>query len=302
LTDVADAVPEMRLSVKYSGYEADRGRMSALDLGPAIFGVGEIFGQASRILYNDDARVRIEVRADFAHASFGIEFIAVSATGLAGLTWQQLSNIATVLGIGGGAVGAVRGAIGLYRWQRGREIDSVERVGDQMRLTINDQSVNVAINEYQIFVNPEVRKGFKALVEPMEREGIERVSIQADDQPEEVIQRQERASFLEPPLPEGALSVDRSTAILEIISISFREGNKWRFAQGGSAFHAEILDEEFLAKVRAQRELFGAGDALRVEMQIETKREGGQLKYERRINHEIEHLRADSESVLIERF
>src|SRR5690242_8858827 len=111
----------MRLTAKYGGYEADRGRMNALDLGPAIFGVGEIVGQASRILYNDDARVRVEVRADFTHASFGIEFIAASTAGLTGLTWEQLANIAAVVGFGGTVVaGAVKGAVGIYRWQRGR--------------------------------------------------------------------------------------------------------------------------------------------------------------------------------------
>ena len=291
----------MRLTVKYGGYEADQGRMNALDLGPAIFGVGELVGQASRILYNDDARVRVEVRADFAHASFGIEFIAVSASGLAGLSWDQLGHIAIVLGIATGvpavAIGAVRGVIGLYRWQRGRKIDRAERVGDQMRLTIIDQSVNVSIVEYQIFINPVVRKGFERLVAPMEKEGVDSVSLQADDQPPEVIQRQERAAFAEPPLPEEAVSVDRSNAILEIISISFREGNKWRFAQGGNAFYAEILDKEFLAKVRGERELFGAGDALRVEMEIQTKREGGDLRFEHRIIHVIDHIHAEPEEL-----
>lgn len=268
--------------------------MNALDLGPAIFGVGEMIGQASRILYNDSTRVKVEVRADLEHASFGIEFIAVSASGIGGLTWEQLAAITVLLGFGGKAVEntfkGVKNVAGLLRWQRGRAIDQTERVEDDVRLTINDESVNVPVTVYNIFINPEVRKGFKALVDPMENEGVDSVSIQAEDAAPEKIERFERSSFQEPPLPERLLGVFRSMAILEIVSISFREGHKWRFAQGGNDFFAEILDHQYLRTMRTQHEQFAAGDALVVEMEIETKREGSSLRYERRITKVFQHI------------
>jgi hypothetical protein len=286
----------MRLAVKYGGTEVDRGRMDALDLGPAIFGLGEMVGQTSRILFNDSTRVKVEVRADFPHASFGIEFLAVAAEGagiIGALTLEQLAQIAEVLGFGlAASAGVVKGVIGLYRWQRGRRIDTAERTGDQIRLKIHDESVNVSVVEYNVFIDPTVRNGFRALVEPLKREGVDTVSIQADDGPKEVINRRERPLFAEAPLPEEELAVDRSTAVLEIVSISFREGNKWRFAQGAGTFYADILDEAFLAKVAAQREFFASGDALRVEMEIQTVRAGTELQFERKIIRVLEHLRA----------
>ena len=65
---------EMRLNVRYRGLDVDQGRMSALELGPAIFAVGQMVGRTSRVLYGDEARVKVEVRADFEHGSFGIDF------------------------------------------------------------------------------------------------------------------------------------------------------------------------------------------------------------------------------------
>lgn len=55
---------EMRLNVRYRGPDVDRGRMSALELGPAIFGMGQMVGRTSRVLYGDEIRVKVEVRAE----------------------------------------------------------------------------------------------------------------------------------------------------------------------------------------------------------------------------------------------
>ena len=102
---------EMRLNVRYRGLDVDRGRMGALELGPAIFGVGQMVGRTSRVLYGDEARVKVEVRADFEHASFGIDFVARStAQGLMPpLTMEDLKNISIVLGLVAGTLGSARG-------------------------------------------------------------------------------------------------------------------------------------------------------------------------------------------------
>ncbi|MDP3910741.1 MAG: hypothetical protein Q8Q14_10150 [Gemmatimonadales bacterium] len=286
----------MKLKVRYQGREPDRGRMSATELGPAILGIGEMVGQASRILFGDQARVRVEVQAEPQHASFGIEFFAVApGAGLVPpLSLQDLAAIAAILGFGGGtAVATARGLVWLVRWLRGRKIDKVEKVGDDIRITINDQSTNITVNEYRVFVNPQVRKGLKAVVAPLEQEGFDSVSIEPETQPPQVIEKSEREFFARIPLPEEEISVDRSTAILEVVAPAFREGYKWRFAQGGETFFAAILDEKFLGEVAQHQELFGSGDALKVEMEIRTTRTEDGFDFERRIVHVVEHIRSE---------
>ena len=168
---------EMKLQVKYNGPLVDRGRMSALDLGPAILGLGEMVGEASRVLYGDANRIRVDVRADFAHASFGIEFYAAAvASGLIPpLTLSQLAELCGVLGFV--AFTVPKGAIALFRWQRNRKIDRVERDGDEINITINDESKRITVNEYNVFINPTVRKGFDNLTKPLEQEGVQGVSF-----------------------------------------------------------------------------------------------------------------------------
>ncbi len=253
----------------------------------------EMVGQASRILYGDDTRVRVEVQARPRQASFGLEFYCVSAAApqlIPALTLDQLANIAVILGFGSGMVG---GVIRLVRWLNGRNIDRVEKDGDEINITIKDESINITTNEYRVFVNPEVRKGLKALVAPLDQEGFESVDIQAANAPPQQITKAERGAFSRIPLPEEEISVDRSTAILEVVAPSFRQGLKWRFAQGGGfTFFADIVDERFLADVARHTELFGSGDALRVELEIRTVRTEDGFGFERKIVRVIEHIPA----------
>lgn len=283
---------EMKLDVKYRGRDVDSGRMAAVDLGPAIFAVGEIFGAAAREIYKDEARIRVEVQADLQHSSFGIEFFAVAIPGglVPQLTLQDLANVAAILGFAGGTtVAGVMGVTRLIRWVRGRKIDRAEPVGDRIKITINDESTNVTINEYRIFVNPEVRKGFKNLTAPLERPGIDEVVIEPEGLPPERIVRDERASFQNIPSPEEEVDVANVTAVLEIVQPALRGEYMWRFAQGNETFQADVADEAFLKRVAA-REPFAAGDALRVEMEVRTVRTADGWRYQRTVTRVTHHF------------
>jgi hypothetical protein len=283
---------EMKLDVRYRGRAVNGGRMAAVDLGPAIFAVGEIFGAAARELYRDEASIRVEVQADLQRASFGIEFFAVALPGglVPQLTLQDLANVAAILGFAGiTPVAGYMGVTRLIRWVRSRKIDRVERVGDNIQITINDQSTNVTVNEYRIFVNPEVRKGFKNLTAPLEKPGIDEVLIEPEGLPPERITREERSSFQNIPSPEEEVDVANVTAVLEIVQPSLKGDYMWRFAQGNDTFQAEVADQAFLRRVAA-REPFAAGDALRVEMEVRTIRTADGWRYQRTVTRVTHHF------------
>lgn len=289
---------EVKIKIKYSGADVDRGRMNALDLGPALLGIGEMVGSASRILYGDETRVRVEVHADFKHASFGVELFATSmADGIiSALTSDQLANLTQVLGfVGCGIAGAYMGVSKLLKWQRDRKIDSVERTGDQVRIVIGDEVKNITVHEYNIFIDPSVRSGYSALAKPLDQPGVDQVDIQVDELIPETIDKSEREFFDSPPLPSEDVSVDQSTAILEILSLSFRDRTKWSFAQGESTFSASMADDEFLARVSKEREPFRAGDALKVILEIRTTKKGKEYKFSRKIVKVLEHLKSAPE-------
>lgn len=282
--------PEMKLSIKYNGPTVESGRMDAVELGPAIFGVGKMFTETAKTLYGDETKVRLDVKADFEHGSFGIEFLASSASPdlLPGLTLDEIATIATLLGLAGGG-----GVLGVIRWLRGRDIDQAEETEDGYTLHVHDESLTINIDEYRAFVNPDVRRGYQALVEPMEDEGVDSVDLRAEGQEAERIERDERKYFEGASPPEEEVSTDESRRVLEVISVSFKEGNMWRFAEGEATYYAEIVDEDFLERVDEHEVTFGKGDALLVRMETRTTRAGGQLEYDRKILEVIEHMPGD---------
>lgn len=286
---------EMRLELKYQGWRADRGRLNALEVGPAIFGMGQTVGDAARVLYGDSQRVRVEVRADFEHASFGVEFVAVSDVGalVSSLSLADLANIAQILGFSGGtAWGVVR----LIKWLRGRRITSVARTGDTYSITTEDNSTtNITVNVYRVFADTGVRDGLKAITRPLEQEGVDQLEIRAEDREPVIIEKTEQAFFKSVTLPEEEVAVDTGRHTLEVVSPVFREDNSWRFSAGGGSFWARVADEKFLAEVGRHRTVFGRGDLLRVEMETRTYRQGTDLTYRRVITHVYEHISAESD-------
>ncbi|MEQ1659466.1 MAG: hypothetical protein ABL896_11885, partial [Hylemonella sp.] len=55
--------------------------------------------------------------------------------------------------------------------------------------------------------------------------------------------------------------------LLQIESAVFKDDNKWRFNDGATAFFAEIVDPDFLARINSGDERFGKGDVLVVDLQ-----------------------------------
>jgi hypothetical protein len=283
---------EMRIDVTYFGPLVEGGRIGAMDLGPSIFGLGKMVSQASLVLYGDSTRVNVEVEADFERGSFGLEaFIVSAAEGVwEALASDDLTNVLTNLGLG---VGGTVGLFKVFRWIRGRKVERAEKTPTGVTLTIHDESLHLTFVEYKLLVNPEMIEALESFVLPLKREGIDGVQIRPERGEPETITRHEASYFTRRVLPEEEISVDSSTAIVEVVSPSFREGNKWRLAQGSTTFWAEVLDEDFLQRVYRHEITFGKGDALHVEMETTTTRTAGELQYDRIVIRVLKVIEAD---------
>lgn len=86
--------------------------------------------------------------------------------------------------------------------------------------------------------------------------------------------------------------------LLQIESAVFKDGNKWRFTDGGPAFFAEITDKDFLGRIESGSERCGKGDVLIVDLRrIQTVSDNG-LKIEYIVETVREH-RAPLQSGLL---
>jgi len=67
---------------------------------------------------------------------------------------------------------------------------------------------------------------------------------------------------------------------LQLVSVVFQEGGKWRFSDGNSPFFADIKDDKFLNKIERNEIAFAKDDLLEVELEKKQILAGGVLKTE----------------------
>ena len=76
---------------------------------------------------------------------------------------------------------------------------------------------------------------------------------------------------------------------LQIISLSFKEDNKWRLTDGAEPFTADIEDVDFLNKIANDEISFGKNDYLICEVRERQSMTSKGLKKERTVMKVIEH-------------
>jgi hypothetical protein len=85
--------------------------------------------------------------------------------------------------------------------------------------------------------------------------------------------------------------------LLQIESLTFKDGNKWRVSDGNATFYVAIEDKAFLAKIDAG-ECFGKADVLLVNLRQVQRIEGAKLVTESVILEVIEHRQPLQQSLL----
>ncbi len=90
------------------------------------------------------------------------------------------------------------------------------------------------------------------------------------------------------PLPDEVISDVTHEMAMEIVRLSFRDGNVWHFTQGDEELSAKIEDERFLERLHARELAFADGDIVRARVRNVSRRTGAGIKTERRILEVLE--------------
>ncbi|AXY41605.1 hypothetical protein D1793_05000 [Halomonas sp. JS92-SW72] len=266
----------LRLHLVYDGPALEEHRMDVRALAPALLAVGDLVERANEILNGDQAKVSVNVHASFKTGSFGVDLETMQT--LWGRIQDLVSNhhvtsIATLCGLLGlTARDAARSVVAVVRWMRGRQITRVEPLGDGVvRLHINDEHLDTEERIIQLVRDYKLRKALEGMIsEPLEREGIDSVSVLPRKGGEVVmhVERDEAPYFKAPPAEDEILDEDTFVANLQVVTVAFQDGNKWRFTEGGggNAFFANVLDEAFLKRVQLNQENFAKDDIIRAKV------------------------------------
>lgn len=300
MTEVADNM--MRFHLVYDGPALEEHRMDVRALAPALMSVGDLVERANEILNGDQAKVSVNVQASFKTGSFGIDLETAQTL------WQRMQDIvsdhpvqtiATIVTLlGFSAKDAVKSVVGVVRWMKGRAITKIEPLGDgNVRLYISDDYIDTEERVIQLVKDYKIRKALEGMIkEPLDQEGIDSVSVlpRKGSEPAMHIERDEANYFVAPPPEDELLGDDIYEANLQVVTVAFQDGNKWRFSEGGggNAYFANVLDQAFLQRVQLNQEHFAKEDIIRAKVRRTQRITQQGLKSDYEILEVLEHRSA----------
>jgi hypothetical protein len=259
--------------VIYDGPALAAHEMDVRELAPALIAMGDLLDAATRVINAERAKAQVNVRGSFQTGSFGIDF-AVAADWVAKVRDMLIAenatavlNAAAMLGLLGLVVKAghtgLHGVVGVLKWLRGRRIDRVEvLVNDHVRLHVEADHLDVERAVLALLRDLRVRRALEQVLAPLARDGIETFASGTDRDIAVTIERAERAWF-DVPTPEDVLLLEETQKrAFSIVSLAFRDDNKWRLSDGAATIYVTISDAAFLARVEQNLETFAKGDLL----------------------------------------
>lgn len=160
-----------------------------------------------------------------------------------------------------------------------------------LRITINDETtLEIPSDALRLYQDIEIRRKARQVVAPLIREGVESVTFSERADQEVVIEKGDLPAYEVPEGPDQPLLDQERELIVEITSVTFVEGQKWRLSEGQQTFYASLEDERFLERIQSGAEAFRKGDMLRCRMRIVQSRRGGGLHTEYHVVEVIEHM------------
>lgn len=292
---------DSNFSLIFNGSAVDNGEIDVKDLAPALMALGELIQSANAEINGERARIAVKLQAT-KKGSFEVDMTLVQSISeqatllmdsLAGhkdglAAAKDLADI--IFQVGATGVAAAGGFFGLIKWLRNRKPDRVETKGGDTYIHIGDTHFVTNSHAVALAENLEVREQAKNFVAVLLKEGIDEISTRRAHKEKLTIKKNEAHYFDLPQIEEETLEDVEREMFLQIDSLSFREGNKWRMTDGGEPFYAVLEDVDFLNRIAKGEVSFSKNDYLHClvhECQIRTVK--GQLKKERKIIRVIEH-------------
>jgi hypothetical protein len=287
-------VAETTFEIVYDGPALATGTMPVRDLAPALIALGDLFVEASAVLHPDWEPVALNIKAT-EEGSFLVR-LTLESEGL----WDQLVNVfgspgASALTNLRDFVLTAGGLFWLIKRLKGRKIAFRENTPTDpgtITLTLDDQTkLEVPAEVLTLYRSIEIRKQARQVVAPLAREGVEVVKFTARPNEEEVaVEKGDLPAYELPEGPDEPLLDEEREMFVEIASVAFIEGNKWRLSDGGNTFWASVEDASFLERVERGAEVFRKGDKLRCLIRlVQSQPATGGLQTDYHVVKVIEH-------------
>lgn len=284
---------EASFTIVYDGPALREHTMDVRDLAPAMLGLGELFDAANLALNGEQTRIKVRVKAT-EPGSFQITFEVLQTIGaqiMSVLTGPGVTAANNLVGLVVGVPAVSIGLWGLIKLLKGRNPDAVRSLSsDAVRLTVGDKEFDVPLILLRLYQDIAVRQATqKVIEEPLSKDGIEKFEARRDAVVAVQVERSEASAFTTPELADTTLVDDVRRSAFSIISLTFKEDNKWRLNDGVNAISATIEDINFLQRVNASLISFSKGDILVCDVRVVQRQTSAGLKTEYTVVRVIEH-------------
>ncbi len=283
------------VTIAYDGPALENGTMDVRDLAPALLAAGQLVDAANAILNGDSARVSVQVTAtDVGSFEISLHIVQSFGSQVVSLFTSEpvvaASSLATLVF----GTPAAKGLLWLIKKCRGQRPTRIEKLSEStVRLVIDGEVIEIPMDLLRLYQDLPVRIAAQRLVEqPLQKEGIDIFEVRENKSPTLSISKRDSGYFARPSLPEETLIDDTRRSAYSIISLAFKEDNKWRLNDGNNAISATIVDDDFQKKVDNNQVSFSKGDILICDVRITQKQTDAGLKTEYSVIKVIEHRAA----------
>ena len=129
----------------------------------------------------------------------------------------------------------------------------------------------------------------RVVAEPLAKPGIDRLEVRGEAGDVTSVGKDEAVHFARPDVPDEWITEDVRRAAYSIISLAFKEDNKWRLSDGASQISARIADQAFLDRVEGNQIAFAKGDILICEVRVTATQTPSGLKTDYVVERVVEH-------------
>ncbi len=288
------------------GFDGEALRAHEMDVrlfAPALTALADLFEEAAKLTSNGKGTAQINVRGNIKSGSIEID-LAMQVGLLAALKDLLVSDTVTaVLNakdllelVFGGVVtvcGLKKGLLWLIKTLQGKAPKVVQNNEDgTTTLSIEGSDILIDQRVILLYQNIHIRQAAYQMIKPLDEDGIDAFIAGEGDNVVEVVTKAERAYFVPPVIDDVQIIENESIQAFSIVSLSFKEENKWRLSDGSNTLNVEIRDSDFLKTVQQNEAVFAKGDVLVCELTTRQWRTMDGVKTEYAVNKVIEHQHA----------
>lgn len=294
--------------INYDGEALVSHSMDVKDLAPALLAFGQLFDEANSVLNQNKASVRLQVKAK-TPGSFEIFFQLWQSYGsqitgfLTGDNVTSALNLIQIIAVGYAA--GKYGKTSLFWLVRKLQGKKPEKITDLkngfIQLDYGKENIVIPVELLRLYQDVLVRKATQEILEPLKKEGIDKFEIKNEkDEIIETITKNDVSYYALPQLEDEIILQTERKSAYSIISLAFKEDNKWRLYDGNSTISVTISDSDFLDKVDRNLISFSKGDILICDVKTTQYRTDTGLKTEYEVLKVKEHKKGARQLLLFD--